>query len=260
MIDWLHDLPVWLGASLVIAVFLFPTLIGSIVFQPLVGRLLQRQPDSKSAVSLLLNAFTLYYGVLLALLSVAVFENYNKAEDAIAREAASLVALYRSVTGYPDPLRGTLVGELRRYVDVETTLQAWRAQSTGGAGSALVDEINRQLVAFRPDDHPRDEALHTATLHSFNNFVERRQERIQAATTSIPSIIWYVVLIGAALNAFILWLFDVGRVTHLILGGVLSFYVGLVIYMVAALDDPFRGTNGLRPDYLLHARERMRPL
>ncbi|MGA8157356.1 MAG: hypothetical protein WB822_14345, partial [Rhodoplanes sp.] len=57
----------------------------------------------------------------------------------------------------------------------------------------------------------------------------------------------------------VLWLFKVGRVTHLILGGVLSFYVALVIYMVAALDDPFRGANGLRPTYLLNAREQMVP-
>ena len=47
--------------------------------------------------------------------------------------------------------------------------------------------------------------------------------------------------------------------THLILGGVLSFYVGLVIYMVATLDDTFRGAHGLRPDYLLQAYERMKP-
>lgn len=31
----------------------------------------------------------------------------------------------------------------------------------------------------------------------------------------------------------------------------------LVIYMVAPLDDPFRGANGLRPTYLLNAREQM---
>lgn len=76
MIDWLHDLPTALGAGLVIAVFLLPTLIGSILFQPMVGWLVQRQKDPNTPVGFLLNAFTLYYGVLLALLSVAVFENY----------------------------------------------------------------------------------------------------------------------------------------------------------------------------------------
>lgn len=261
MIDRLHELPPLLGATLVISCFLLPTLVGSILFQPMVGWLVQRQKDPNTPVGFLLNAFTLYYGVLLALLSVAVFENYNKAQDAIAREASSLVALYRNVIGYPEPLRASLVGALRRYVEVETAPGAWRTQSpkTISAGTEQVDELNRKLVTFRPEGLPGDEAVHSATLRSFNEFIERRRDRVQAASTSIPPIIWYVVLIGAALNAFVLWLFNVGRVTHLILGGVLSFYVGLVIYMVATLDDPFRGAHGLRPDYLLQAYERMKP-
>ncbi len=259
MIDWLHDLPTALGAGLVIAVFLLPTLIGSILFQPMVGWLVQRQKDPNTPVGFLLNAFTLYYGVLLALLSVAVFENYNKAEDAIGREASSLVALYQSVIGFPEPTRTALVNMLRGYVEVETAPGAWQAQSPKviSDGTKLVGELNRQLVTFRPEGRPGDEAVYSATLRSFNEFVERRRDRIQAAGTSVPPILWYIVLIGAALNAFVLWLFSVGRVTHLILGGVLSFYVGLIIYMVAALDDPFRGANGLRPTYLLNAREQM---
>ncbi|MGZ8309041.1 MAG: bestrophin-like domain [Rhodoplanes sp.] len=263
MIDWLHDLPPLQGAALVICVFLLPTLIGSILFQPMVGWLVSREKNANTPVGFLLNAFTLYYGVLLALLSIAVFENYNKAEDAIAREASSLIALYRNVIGYPEPMRASLVDNLRRYVEEETTPAAWRARSPdefSTAGTSLVDEINRQLVTFKPEDQSRDEALHAATLRSFNDFIGRRRERIQAMGTSIPPVIWYVVLIGAALNAFVLWLFDLSRVTHLILGGVLSFFIGLVIYMVAALDDPFRGAHGLGPDYLLYAHERMRPL
>lgn len=261
LIDWLHDLPTGLGAGLVIALFLVPTLIGSILFQPLVGWLVQRQHDPNTPVGFLLNAFTLYYGVLLALLSVAVFENYNRAEDALGREASSLVALYQSVIGYPEPTRTELVNKLRRYVDTETAPGAWQVQSPKliSDGTKLVDELNRELLTYRPEGRPGDEAVYSATLRSFNQFIQRRRDRIQAAGTSIPPILWYVVLIGAALNAFVLWLFKVGRVTHLILGGVLSFYVGLVIYMVAALDDPFRGANGLRPTYLLNAREQMVP-
>jgi hypothetical protein len=120
MMDWLHEWPTLLGAGFVVACFLVPTLIGSAFLQPIIARLLRGEKDPNTPVALLLNAFTLYYGVLLALLSISVFENYNKAQDTIGREAASIVALYRNLGGYPEPLRTSLIDALRRYVDEET--------------------------------------------------------------------------------------------------------------------------------------------
>src|SRR3954464_12708168 len=64
MIDWLHEWPTPLGAGLVIACFLVPTLIGSAFLQPVIARLLRGEKDPNTPVALLLNAFTLYYGVL----------------------------------------------------------------------------------------------------------------------------------------------------------------------------------------------------
>src|SRR3954466_10907664 len=56
----------------------------------------------------------------LGLLSIAVFDNYDKAQDTISREAASIVALYRNLSGYPEPTRTALIDTLRRYVEEET--------------------------------------------------------------------------------------------------------------------------------------------
>ena len=72
-------------------------------------------------------------------------------------------------------------------------------------------------------------------------------------------MIWYVVLIGAVLNVFVLWLFDLKRTSHFVLGGVLTIFIGLVVYMVAILDQPFRGAHGLKPDDLILARRQMDP-
>jgi len=259
MMDWLHEWPTLLGAGFVVACFLVPTLIGSAFLQPIIARLLRGEKDPNTPVALLLNAFTLYYGILLALLSISVFENYNKAQDTIGREAASIVALYRNLGDYPEPLRTSLIDALRRYVDEETG-PGWREQRGGRSskpGMLLVDELNRQLLSFRPDRQSGDDILHRETLRSFGEFVDRRRLRIQAAGTSIPAIIWYVVLTGAILNVLVLWLFDLGRTTHIVLGGVLTLFIGLVIYMVAVLDQPFRGVHGLAPDDLIHARQQI---
>ncbi len=261
MVGWLlNELPAVVGASLVVFLFLVPTLIGAVYLQPVFGRLLKDEDDPNTPVGLLLNAFTLYYAVLLALLTIAVFDNYNKAEDAVGKETTALVALYRDLRGYPEPARSQLIGLLKQYLDEETGT-GWSSQRWGEPASAavkLVDQINRQITALRPDGGGSDDALHASTLERFNRWVEARRARIQAGETSIPPILWYVVLIGAVLNVFVLWLFDLGRLTQLIVSGVLISFIGLVIYMVAALDRPFRGPNGIGPDYLLSVLEQIK--
>jgi len=259
VIDWLHDLPIALGAGIVCLVFLLPTLIGSVVLQPTVARLLRGEKDANTLVGLLLNAYTLFYGVLLALLSIAVYENYGAAQNAVGREASSLFALYRNLRNYPEPIRTSLTDGLRRYVDEEAG-PGWleqRRDRASGQGMRIVNQIGDRLAQFRPNRETGEDLLHQETLRAFDEFVERRRARIQAGGTTIPRILWYVVLVGAILNVFVLWLFDLKRTTHLIFGGVLMAFIGLVIYMVAVLDRPFRGSHGLKPVDLVHARQQM---
>lgn len=52
---------------------------------------------------------------------------------------------------------------------------------------------------------------------------------------------WYVVVIGAVINIGMLWLFDMRLLSHLFLGGLLAFFLSMMILLIAALDNPFRG-------------------
>ncbi|MGO4527316.1 DUF4239 domain-containing protein [Microvirga sp. 2MCAF35] len=261
MIDRLHQLPIFMGAVIVCLVFLVPTLVGLVLLQPRFARLMSGERDPNTVVTLLLNVFSLYYGVLLALLSVAVFENYVKAQDAVGREASKVIALYRTFNAYPEPARTPLLDTLRRYVDEETG-PGWVAQRTDQVstrGTQLVDQLSRQLLSFRPNSDAGEDLIHEAALRTFEDFIEQRRLRLQAAGTSIPRVIWAVVMVGAALNAIVLWLFDLRRTTHFILSSVLMIFVGLVVYMVGVLDRPFHGAHGLQPDDLIHTRLQMNP-
>ncbi len=261
MLDWLHDLPQGLGAVLVCAAFVIPTLVGSWLLQPSVARLFQGERDINTVLGFLLNTFALYFGVLLALLSIAVFENHSRAQDAVDREAAGLIKLYRDVRQYPEPIRAQLSGTLHKYTD-EVIQRGWALQATGEfsrAEVAIMNELHGALARFAPAN-VSESLLHAETLRALDGFVEARRLRVSAGGSAIPRIMWVIVLCGAIVNAFVIWMFDLRRSTHAIVGGTLSLFVGLVIYMIVSLDVPFRGPHGIKPDALIlvHQQSGMR--
>jgi hypothetical protein len=70
---------------------------------------------------------------------------------------------------------------------------------------------------------------------------------------------WGVVLIGALMNIALIWMFDMKIVNHLFLGGMLSAFMGLMIFLIASLDHPFRGELSISSapfqDILTHLME-----
>lgn len=252
MLGWLHELPAFAAALIVCAAFVLPTLAGSYLLQPSVARLFRGERDINTVLGFLLNAFALYFGVLLALLSIAVFENHNKAQDAVDREAAGLIKLYRDVRQYPQPAAKELGAILHRYTD-EIINRGWALQAKGEISReevTIMTQLHRALAQFQPGSMS-ESLLHAQTLRALDEFVEARRLRISAGGSALPHIMWVIVLCGAVLNAFVIWMFDLRRSTHAIVGGTLSLFIGLVIYMIAALDAPFRGPHGIAPDAII---------
>ena len=65
--------------------------------------------------------------------------------------------------------------------------------------------------------------------------------RLFSVNTCIPAVMWYVVILGAVLTMVMVWLFDMKLLGHMLLGGRLAAYLGTMIFLIAAMDNPFRG-------------------
>lgn len=254
LLDWIHDRSTLAGLAVVCAVFAIPAVFGSFLLQPSLARLFRSEKDVNAVLGYVLNAHAVYFGVLLALLSISVFENHNRAQDALDREAASLVRLVRDLRVYPEPLRGQLFDDLRAYVDEETG-PGWRNQQRGGRSSReieLINNLHRRLTGFEPSK-PGETLNHQQALQTLSSFIEDRRLRIAQGAARVPRILWLVVLCGAVINIGVLWCFDMRRVSHAIVSGTLALFIGAIIYMIAVLDEPYRGAHALRPVGLLEA-------
>jgi hypothetical protein len=118
--------------------------------------------------------------------------------------------------------------------------------------------FHEQLIRFEPSSRGQ-EILHAEALRQFNNYLEARRMRLFSVSTSIPGVMWAVVLVGALMNIALIWMFDMKLTNHLFLGGILSAFMGLMIFLIASLDNPFRGELSISPapfeDILTHLME-----
>ena len=138
--------------------------------------------------------------------------------------------------------------------------QEWPAQARGEApegGTRLLTEFGRPLAAFEPATAGQ-QALHAEALRAFDRYVELRRERIFSVGTGLPAVVWWVLLIGAALNIVLTYLFSVERLgAHLLLTLALTVFVALLIFLIAAMDHPFRGEFSVGPDAFQAVRQQM---
>ena len=190
--------------------------------------------------------FGVIYGLLLGLLAVATYQNYAEVENTVENEASSLAALYRDVSSYPEPKRSELEALLRDYTRYVID-EAWPLQRKGIVPAEAVKKVadcQASLVGFEPQTKSQ-EALHDAALKQFNAFYEYRRARLHSVTSGIPAVMWYTVAVGALLNIFLLLLFDLRLGIHLLLGGILAFFLATLISLIALMDHPFRGEMSL---------------
>ena len=75
LLHWLHEQPFALSFLLVVTAFVVPTLLGGHLLQPYIARMLKRESDANTIAGVALNTISLFYAVLLGLLSLAVFQN-----------------------------------------------------------------------------------------------------------------------------------------------------------------------------------------
>lgn len=253
MPDWAIDWLDWLSPAQVALVFcaffVGITWLGILLVHPLMRRVLHRNEPANELVIHIAGTFGLVYAVLLGLLTVATFQNTKDVQDDIGREASDLSAIYRSTDGYPEPLRRELKSELRdytRYV-IEKDWPAHRKGIVLMGGEHRLEVIRATLNSYEPATKTQ-ELMQDELLRYLDAMMVAREQRLAAVTASIPRVLWYVVFVGAFLMIAFLWMLLMELVPQIVLGGTTAFFLGIMIFLIYAMDRPLRGAVSVPPD------------
>lgn len=247
---WLYDLPDWLFCVVVVGTFVVFALAG----QWGVRRYLLRWYGGKEyndIVGQFLSASGVFFGITLGLLSAGAWEDYAAVDDAVTAEATAVGVLYRVVDNFPDPYRGELTCQLRDYTRREIDV-SWPLQQKGEDPSAVGHAALTLFYQYLNDVEPQTEAqkiVQGEAVRQFGHLIEARRLRIASVSMQLPGIIWFVVMVGSVLNLSLMWLFVVEhKRLHDVLTTILACLLGLLVFLLAEMDFPFRGEFCVGPD------------
>lgn len=247
---WIYSIPNWQLGLLTTAVFVAVATVGLLATRPLVRRLLDASGRHNDVTSYYIAAVGVLYGLALGLIAVATYQNYTDVDGKAAREANALAGLYRDLDGYPEPLRGVLEDRLRAYTKfvIENDWPAHRRGEVIDGGAEILEDFENRMMAFEPVKE-REKIVHAEVIDTLDQVVEARAARVQAVGTALPGVLWGVMLVGAALNVGLTYLFWVENLRlHLVLVAAFSASIALLVFLTAAMDNPFRGEFSVSPD------------
>jgi len=196
-------------------------------------------------------ALGVIYAVLLALVVIAVWEEYGAAGNTVEQEANATAEIFWLGHRLPEPT-GPHVQELARSYAEEVIHKEWplmekgeapmMAQGEGtGEGWTLIDDIREELQDVEPRT-PADEQLYAEGLDQVQRLADARRLRLVAAEEGVPAVLWAVLIFGGMAAVGFTYLFGLESTwAHRLMVVTLAAVIGLVLFTVGALEHPFSG-------------------
>jgi hypothetical protein len=183
------------------------------------------------------------YAVILGFMLFTVWTNFSTAELNVELEASAARNIFRLAEGLPQPQRSLLELETRRYI--RAVIEHDWPQMARGQPPETSHRINehlwRTLLSAR-ELTPAQAIVESHAFKELSDLTSHRRTRLLESVSSLPGILWCVLLVGGALTMISVTMFGATDVTlHTIQLSCLATLITLTILAIADLDRPFQG-------------------
>ena len=196
-------------------------------------------------------ALGVIYAVLLALVVIAVWEEYSAAGNTVEQEANATAEIFWLGNRLPEPV-GLHVQELAKSYAEEVIHREWPLMEKGEqpplehaeggpSGWTIIDDIRESLQDFEPRTKA-DEQLYAEGLDQIENLNNARRMRLVASEEGVPGVLWSVLIFGGVAAISFTYLFGLESTwAHRLMVVTLAAIIGLVLFTVGAMENPFEG-------------------
>jgi hypothetical protein len=244
MLDFLTTRPLWLGIAISIVI----TCAAGLATTRLAHTQFKKADDNiKGATNNLFRVFGVLFSLMMSLAFSGIVNESREAELAVRTETAAIDDTLREFQLYGGPAalqaRDTLL-EYTRLI-VEDDWPALEDDELGEQTGAVYQQLVSETLALEPSGRAQ-EVLWSRIADDIDAMSDARQARLSAALVE-PPVFFYVLLLGFLIIMALFGLFKLKR-TLIGLLIIYSSFIGLLIYLILALNDPFQGPLGIDPD------------
>ncbi len=251
--DMVYALPTWLQALLIVGGAVLAAVLLELTARRLIGQEVRRQHNDVAAA--MFGVIGVTFAVLLAFVVMLTFEGYGAARTAVAGEAAVARDVADAAAGLQEPARTDLRHSVSAYLS-QVMGAEWPAQAAGQSNQsaeAALAALNRQAALVRPV-LPGEAAYHAAVVTALARLQDARAVRQSTAANRVPSIVWIVVLLGGVLTiAAGSFLGAPSLRMHMAMSATLAASGALVVVLIVALSQPYRGDFRISTSPYQHA-------
>lgn len=210
---------------------------------------LHGESDENDLVATLVTVAGIFFALVMAVIATGVWDNFKTVSETVAHEAQSADSLYRDFESYRATDREHFQGLLKQYIGQVVDFD-WKSQRRGidPGPNAGLDALMREVLAFKPESNA-ERLLHPDTVAEVSRLQAYRHARRHAVTLSLPPVLWLVVFAGAGLSISMVYTLRTESARlHVLLVCALGAIVGLVLFLVLAMDHPLWGELSVPKD------------
>jgi len=192
------------------------------------------------------------YAVVLALVLVAVWEQFENARTTAEREANAVANLYHLASGLPARDQHSFQEKLKTYARAVVD-EEWRLMQRGQASERAWDAFHDlwpALTATEPQSM-RESAIHQEALERMNDLSDARRVRLLSSRTELPRVLWTVLIGGGIATVGLTYFFGVRRfAAQALMTVALAGTIALILFVILVIDLPFRRDVGVSSEAL----------
>jgi hypothetical protein len=252
---WIYAIPAWLGFLFIVAVFAALACGGHF----LVRRSFPRADfiEHNEVAGFIFAVVGVFFAVLLAFLTVIVWENFAQAEQRAQTEVDAATDVWRLSRHLPPADARRVRADLRGYTE-SVIADEWpemrQGRSSPRTQARMVALIDDAAGMGASDLH--EATLQTTVLERVQRMADLRRRRIYDNQSGIPSLLWLGLLVGVCSVIGFVYLFGMKDFrVQLLMTAATAIIIGVSFALILELDYPFRGGVSISPERWIILRD-----